>query len=202
MEDNLNKEKLKNEQNDTSEDKLHEGKPQEGKKHESKKHEETKKHKEEKDIEKLKHQIEVISKKSSEYLDSLKRSIAEFDNFKKRTVREKQCLYDDTTGEVIAALLPVLDNLERAIESSDKSENIDSFKEGVTLVYKQFKEILKEFGIEEIDCVGKNFDPKLHNAVLHEEDENLGENVVKEQLCKGYKIKDKVIRHSIVKVVN
>jgi molecular chaperone GrpE len=179
-----------------------EGKKHDEKKHDEKRHENEKKHKDEKEIEKLKQQIHEITIKSKEYLDGLQRSVAEFDNYKKRTAREKQCLYSDTTGEILAALLPVLDNLERAIVTDDNSENLKSFKEGVTLVYKQFKEILKDFGVEEIDCVGQKFDPQLHNAVLHEEDESLGENVVKEEFCKGYKIKDKVIRHSMVKVAN
>lgn len=173
----------------------------EHKEHDNTKHDEAKKAKE-KEIEKLKQQIEELAAVKDQYLDKYQRAAAEFENYKRRTTKEKQCLYTDTTVEVLGALLPVLDNLERAIETEDKDDNLEAFKEGVTLIFKQFKQILKEFGVEEIDCVGKVFDPELHNAVMHVEDEKEGSNVVTEQLCKGYKINDKVIRHSMVKVAN
>lgn len=154
------------------------------------------------EVEKLKSQLETVTKKCDDYLLGLQRSVAEFDNYKKRIIREKECIYTDTTGDIITALLPVLDNLERAIGSVDDSDHLKPFKEGVIMVQKQFVQILKDFGVEEIECIGEEFDPELHEAVMHVEDEKIGENIVVEQVQKGYKIKNKVIRHSLVKVAN
>lgn len=148
----------------------------------------------------LKSKLEAAEKVSKDYLDRLQRSVAEFDNFRKRTISEKAGMYDNGVRDTIEKLLPVVDNFERAVETAANKE--DSFFTGVEMILKQMKEFLNTVGVEEINCVGETFDPNLHNAVMHSEDENYGQNVVAEQLQKGYIYKDKVIRHSMVKVVN
>ncbi|MBZ4644699.1 MAG: GrpE protein [Clostridia bacterium] len=154
------------------------------------------------DIEALKAQLEDQTKKSEEYFGILQRTMAEFDNYKKRTVKEKENIYSDAVGDTISQLLPVLDNLERAVNSC--KEGVDSAKllEGVEMVLKQFNDSLSKLGVEEIKAKGEIFNPELHNAVMHIEDESVGENIIVEEFQKGYKIKDKVIRHSMVKVAN
>ncbi|MCX7746839.1 MAG: nucleotide exchange factor GrpE [Clostridia bacterium] len=152
-------------------------------------------------IEAMKAELDEKTKKCDEYLDKLQRTAAEFDNYKKRTAREKETVYQDSIGDVITAFLPVVDSLERAVLSADNGDEA-SIKDGINLVLKQMKEIMKNFGVEEIKSVGETFDPQLHNAVMHIEDENYGENVVADEFQKGYIIKDKVIRHSMVKVAN
>ncbi len=147
--------------------------------------------------------LSAKEKQCEEYYSMLQRSAAEFDNYKKRTAKEKESLYSDAVCDVILSLLPVVDNFERAISASGSgSESQSSLKEGIGLVYKQLKDALKNIGIEEIKCVGENFDPQLHNAVMHIDDDSYGENVVIEEFQKGYTFKDKVIRHSMVKVAN
>jgi len=154
-----------------------------------------------KKLEALKTELDEKTKKCDEYFNMLQRTAAEFDNYKKRTLKEKESIYYDAVADVIAAFLPVIDNLERALNSSCE-ENSDSLREGIELILRQVREILKNNNVEEIKAVGEKFDPQLHNAVMHVEDENEGEGVVVEEFLKGYIIKDKVIRHSMVKVAN
>lgn len=137
--------------------------------------------------------------KAAEYLDRWQRLMAEFDNYRKRSEKEKADSYDYAVSNTVAEMLPVIDNFERALklESQDKS-----LYAGVEMIYKQMIGVLEKFHVTPIDATGKEFDPNLHNAVMHIEDENLGENIVAEELQKGYLYKEKVIRHSLVKVAN
>ncbi len=145
---------------------------------------------------------ETIEKeKYDELYDKHLRLMAEYDNFKKRTQKEKEELFGYATADTVEKLLPVIDNLERALESI-KEEEKNTFSEGVEMVYRQILEIFEKIGVSEIEALGKEFDPNLHNAVMHIEDENAEENTIIEQFMKGYKYKDKVIRYSMVKVVN
>ncbi|MCX7842682.1 MAG: nucleotide exchange factor GrpE [Clostridia bacterium] len=152
-------------------------------------------------VESLKEQLEAKSKKCDEYFNMLQRTMAEFDNYKKRTAREKTELYSEAVCEAVGAFLPVLDNLERAMNAAGTAE-ANSLKEGVEMIFRQLKDVMKNLGIEEIKGVGEKFDPNLHNAVMHISDDSLGEGVVVEEFQKGYSYKDKVIRHSMVKVAN
>ncbi|HOP99688.1 MAG TPA: nucleotide exchange factor GrpE [Acetivibrio clariflavus] len=154
------------------------------------------------ELEKIKAELEEKTKKCGEYFERLQRTVAEFDNYKKRTAREKEALYLDATSDVVAAFLPVIDNLERALAAANNTANADSLKEGIELVYRQIQDVLKKLDVEVIEAVGNEFDPNLHNAVSHIEDENYGSNIVVEEFQKGYIYKDKVIRHSMVKVAN
>lgn len=154
------------------------------------------------ELEAVRAQLDEKTQKCNEYLNALQRSAAEFDNFKKRTAREKEALYTDAVSDVAAAFLPVIDNLERAAKACSSEFEGNSLKEGVDLVCRQIKDVLKNIGIEEIKSVNESFDPNFHNAVMHIEDDSLGQGVVVEEFQKGYIYKDKVIRHSIVKVAN
>ena len=156
----------------------------------------------EKELEVLKAQLDEKSKKIDEYIDKMQRSAAEFDNFKKRTIREKEALYTEAVSDVVSAILPVVDNLERALKASAGDNGLQSLKEGVEMVFRQMKDSFKNIGVEEINCCEACFDPQLHNAVMHIEDEACGQNMVIEEFQKGYIYKDKVIRHSMVKVAN
>lgn len=145
---------------------------------------------------------DILTKKEEEcekYLDMLKRTTAEYDNFRKRTQKEKEGLFDEGFRTAIEKIIPVLDNLERALEHSNEE---GSFKDGIDMILKMFKDTLEKEGVEEIPSLGEKFDPDIHNAVMHIEDENYGSNEVIEVLLKGYKYKEKVIRHSMVKVAN
>lgn len=153
------------------------------------------------ELEGVKAQLEEKSRKCDEYLSMLQRTAAEFDNYKKRTAREKETIYSEAVSDAVAAFLPVVDNLERAVQAADAEEG-KGLKEGIELVCRQLKEVMKNLGVEEIKGVNEKFDPQFHNAVMHVEDEAYGENVVVEEFQKGYRIKDKVIRHSMVKVAN
>lgn len=143
---------------------------------------------------------EKLNQEIAELKDKLMRHAAEFDNFKKRTQKEKEELYKMAVCDMIEKLLPVKDNMERAITSVlDADEKI---AEGVKMIDKQFLDVLTEIGVSEIESVGKEFNPEMHNAVMHEDNEEFGENVITEEFMKGYMYKDKVIRHSVVKVAN
>jgi len=152
----------------------------------------------------LKKELEEVAKQKDEYIDTLQRVRAEFDNYRKRVAKEKNDVYIDSVKEIAQQLLPVIDNFERAIGASkdDEQEKEGNFKNGIQLVYRQFKDILRKIGIEEIECIDCPFDPELHNAVMHISDESYGENQVIEELLKGYIYKGTVIRHSMVKVAN
>ena len=134
-----------------------------------------------------------------ELTDRLQRTMAEFDNFRKRTEKEKASMYVIGAKEVVEKILPVVDNFERGLASAQEG---DAFAEGMQMVYKQLMTALSEMGVEPIDAVGKEFDPNLHNAVMHVEDPEAGENTVVEELQKGYLYKEFVVRHSMVKVAN
>ena len=129
--------------------------------------------------------------------DRLKRTLAEFENFRKRSEREKAQMFDLGAKSVLEKLLPVIDNFERSVAQAPESEDpgIKSYAEGMEMIYRQLLKNMKEAGVEP-------FDPNYHNAVMHEENEELGENVVAEELQKGYLYKDSVLRHSMVKVAN
>ena len=131
--------------------------------------------------------------------DRLKRLIAEFDNFKKRSAKEREGLYNSIIADIALSLLPVIDNLEKAVSVKTEDNN---YKIGVELVLKQFKDVLKSNGITEIETIGKTFDPELHEAVSSVEDSELGIQEIKEEYRKGYMIGNKVIRHSLVVVAN
>ena len=146
---------------------------------------------------------ELLEQKDAEISagkEQYQRLLAESDNFKKRTVREKEAIYTDSVKDTVAALLPVIDNLERALDSFADKES-DHYK-GVEMVLKQTEDIFKKLGVSEIKSVGEQFNPEIHNAVMHVDDDNVDENTVVEQFQKGYMFNDKVIRHSMVKVAN
>ncbi len=139
-----------------------------------------------------------LQKSYDELYDKHLRTLAEYDNYKRRTQKEKDGIYVTAQADAVESLLPVLDNLERAVEAAEDSP----MKEGVQMILKQLLETLSKLGVSEIEAVGKLFDPNLHNAVMHVEDETVGEQIVVEQFAKGYTMKDKVIRYSMVKVAN
>ena len=134
--------------------------------------------------------------------DKLRRQMAEFDNFRKRTEKEKSGMFEMGAKSVVEKLLPVVDNFERGLASVPEEQKEDPFVAGVDKVYKQLLTVFDELGVKPIEAVGQPFDPNFHNAVMHAEDEELGENTVSEEFQKGYKYKDAVLRHSMVKVVN
>lgn len=148
---------------------------------------------------KLKDTILLQKEQLDEQEDRLKRLMAEFDNFKKRSTKEREGLYNSLVSDIFTSLLPVVDNLENAVNAA--TEDV-AYKQGVELVLKQFKDVLAANGVQEIESVGKAFDPELHEAVASVMDETLGEKVIKEEYRKGYKIGNKVIRHSMVVVAN
>lgn len=151
----------------------------------------------------LEGQLDKKSRQCEEYLNMLQRMAAEFDNYKKRTAKEKQDLYQDAVCEVIAKFLPVSDNFERALQTAQNNENDSApLKEGIELVYKQLQDVMKGIGVDELAGAGEKFDPNLHNAVMHVSDDAYDENVVIEVFQRGYIYKEKVIRHSMVKVAN
>lgn len=150
----------------------------------------------------VKKELEEKSKQCADYLDKLQRTAAEYDNFKKRSAKEKKALYSEAVCDVVSAFIPVLDNIERALQAMPADDSAKTLKDGVEMVFKQFMEVLKNIGVEEIKAVNEQFDPMLHNAVMHVEDEALGQNTIVEQFQKGYKCKDRVIRYSMVKVAN
>lgn len=131
--------------------------------------------------------------------DRLQRTMAEFDNFRKRTEKEKASMYIIGAKEIVEKILPVVDNFERGLATAQEG---DAFADGMKMIYKQLMTTLDELGVKPIEAVGQPFDPNYHNAVMHVEDESLEENVVAEELQKGYTYKDFVIRHSMVKVAN
>ena len=127
------------------------------------------------------------------------RLMAEFDNYKKRSAKERENIYTDVRVDTVTKFLPVFDNLERAMKTETADE---AYKKGVEMTFNQLMDVFKKLGVEEIESVGKPFDPTLHNAVMHVEDEALGENEIVEEFQKGFRIGDKVIRFSMVKVAN
>ena len=151
---------------------------------------------------KLKKELEQACEELAEKKNSYLRLMAEFDNYRKRTEKEKSGMYAMGAKDVIEKILPVLDNFERGFSLVSEEDKEDAFVQGMEKIYKQFATVLEELGVSPIDAEGKEFDPNLHNAVMHIEDENLGENIVAQELQKGYLYKDSVVRHSMVTVAN
>ena len=145
-----------------------------------------------KEKDKFEQQIEDLT-------DRLKRSMAEFDNYRKRTEKEKSSMYIIGAKDIVEKMLPIVDNFERGLAQAPED---DPFAEGMKMIYKQMMTAFDEMGVKPIEAVGKDFDPNLHNAVMHVEDESVGENIVVEEFQKGYTYKDFVVRHSMVKVAN
>lgn len=140
--------------------------------------------------------------KIEELKDRLMRNMAEFENFRKRSEKEKTQMFEIGAKSIIEKILPVVDNFERGLGSISEEEKQSGFAQGIEQIYKQLMTTLKEAGVTPIEAEGKEFNPDFHNAVMHGEDESLGENIVAEELQKGYMYKDSVVRHSMVKVVN
>ena len=144
-------------------------------------------------------ELNSVKAELEETTDRLKRLMAEFDNFKKRSAKERESLYNSILSDIVGSFLPVVDNLEKAVNSSTQDEG---YKQGVELVLKQFMDVLSSVGVKEIEGVGSTFNPEYHEAVSLVQDETLGEKEIKEVFRKGYKIGEKVIRHSMVVVAN
>ena len=140
--------------------------------------------------------------KIEELTDRVKRQMAEFENFRKRTEKEKSTMYEMGARDMIEKILPIIDNFERGLATIPDDAKGTPFAEGMEKIYKQLQKTMEDAGVKVIEAVGKEFDPNLHNAVMHVEDESLGENVVAEELLKGYTYRDSVVRHSMVKVAN
>ncbi|MCF0126356.1 MAG: nucleotide exchange factor GrpE [Clostridia bacterium] len=144
--------------------------------------------------------LEMVPKQEFEELeDRYKRILAEFENFKKRSGKEREVLYNSILSDVVEVMLPVVDNLENASKVETQDTN---YKQGVELVLKQLKDVLNSKGVQEIKTVGETFDPELHEAVSSIQDPNLGEKEIAQEYRKGYRIGNKVIRHSMVVVAN
>lgn len=137
-----------------------------------------------------------------ELQDRVRRQMAEFDNFRKRTEKEKAAMFEVGAKSVIEKMLPVIDNFERGLATLSDEEKEQPFAQGMDKIYKQFVASLEELGVKAIEAEGNEFDPNFHNAVMHVEDEQYGENIVAEELLKGYMYRDSVVRHSMVKVAN
>lgn len=143
--------------------------------------------------------IEELNAKLLDANDKLLRTIAEYDNFRKRSVKEKEAIYSDSKSDIIGKLLPVIDNFERAAAADADPEN---YKKGIDMTVKQLLEVFTSMGVEAYGAKGEEFDPNIHNGVMHTDDESLGENVISEVFMKGYKMGDKVIRPATVIVAN
>lgn len=140
--------------------------------------------------------------KIEELSDKLLRQMAEFDNFRKRTEKEKSAMYEIGAKDVVEKLLPVVDNFERGFQSVAEEDKEDAFVTGMEMVYKQLMTMLETVGVKPIEAVGQEFNPDLHNAVMHVEDETVGDNIIVEEFQKGYTYRDSVVRYSMVKVAN
>lgn len=140
--------------------------------------------------------------KIEELNDRITRQMAEFDNFRKRTEKEKSQMYEVGAKDIIEKILPVVDNFERGLDAVKEEDKEDPFVQGMEKVYKHLLTTLEGIEVKPIEAVGQPFDPNFHNAVMHVEDENFGENIVAEEFQKGYTYRDSVVRHSMVKVAN
>ena len=140
--------------------------------------------------------------KIEELTERLTRQMAEFDNFRKRTEREKSQMYEIGAKDIIEKILPVIDNFERGLAAVPEESKEDPFVEGMEKIYKQIMTTLEGVGVKPIEAVGQEFNPDFHNAVMHVEDEEAGENIITEEFQKGYMYHDSVVRHSMVKVAN
>ena len=144
--------------------------------------------------------MELAAKQLDSVKDQFVRLTAEYDNYRKRTAKEKDNIYTDAKADTVKAFLAVYDNLERAAAAEGGEDS--PHKKGLEMIFTQYKDILKSLGVEEIESKGQPFDPELHNAVMHIDDEALGENVVAQVFQAGFKMGDKIIRHAIVQVAN
>ncbi len=153
----------------------------------------------EEEVNPLLQELEAMKDQAAAQEDKFLRLCAEYDNFRKRTQKEKEAIYADAQMDTVKALLPVYDNLERALKQETADE---AYKKGVEMTMNQLKEVFAKLGITEIDALGQAFDPNLHNAVMHIEDENLGENTVAQVFQAGFMLGDKVIRFAMVQVAN
>lgn len=144
-------------------------------------------------------ELEALKQNLTDQEDKFLRLAAEYDNYRRRSQKEKESAWADSKAETAAAFLPVYDNLERALKQETADE---AYKKGVEMTMTQLKEVLSKLGIEEIPALGQTFDPNLHNAVMHVEDENAGENTIVEVFQSGFRSGDKVIRFAMVKVAN
>ena len=147
-------------------------------------------------------EMNAKDQKIEDLTDRLMRTMAEFDNFRKRSEKEKSVMFDMGVRSMIEKLLPIIDNFERGFGTITEKEKESGFAQGIEMIYKQLLTALDEIGLKPIDAVGTEFDPNLHNAVMHGEDDSLGENIVSDEFQKGYIYHDMVVRHSMVKVVN
>ena len=151
------------------------------------------------DVAKIKVLIETQKQELEEKDDRIKRLIAEFENFKKRSSKERENLYSSIMGDIVTSFLPIIDNLEKAVQIKTSDEE---YKQGIELVLKQFKDVLEANGVKEIESVGHTFNPELHEEITSVTDDSLGVQEIKQEYRKGYMIGDKVIRHSLVVVAN
>lgn len=159
------------------------------------KEEKVEKEKKKKKKDKKDEQIEELN-------DRLLRNMAEFENFRNRSEKEKTAMFEVGAKSVVEKILPVVDNFERGFVAVPEEEKDNAFVKGMEAIYKQFTTVLEEIGVVPIEAVGKEFDPNLHNAVMHDEDDSMEANTISEEFQKGYMYKDSVVRHSMVKVVN
>lgn len=151
---------------------------------------------------KLKDKKDKKDAQIDELTDKLKRQMAEFDNFRKRTEKEKAGMFEIGAKSVVEKILPVIDNFERGLAVVPEEKKDDPFVTGMDKIYKQMLAVFEEIGVKAIEAVGNEFDPNFHNAVMHVDDEEQGENIVVEEFQKGYMYRDTVVRHSMVKVAN
>ena len=140
--------------------------------------------------------------KLAEANDRYTRLFAEYDNYRKRSVKEREGIYADAYIDAVKDILPILDNMERALQYKGAQGGDDNMAKGLEMIMKSFEESLSKMGVSEIKALGEIFDPNLHNAIMHEDDESMGENLVIQTFQKGYVLGEKVIRHAMVKVVN
>lgn len=150
-------------------------------------------------VEDVKSELEILTEKYDELNDRYLRLMAEYDNFRKRSQKERDEIYPSATAAAIGKFLPVLDNFERA---SAFPHSDDDFGKGFDMIYQGFREVLEGLGVQAVGEVGEAFDPGIHNAIMHIEDESLGENVVSQVLQKGYRIGDRIIRYAMVQTAN
>lgn len=150
-------------------------------------------------ISRLNNDLKEQQKKTDEYFEHLKRNMAEFDNFKKRISKEKDKIYINVTSDILESMLPILDNFEKAIGADCTDTN---FKEGIVMIYDQIKDSLAKQGLEAIPDIATTFDPNIHEAVMHEDNDQYGEKEIIDVFRTGYRLGNKIIRHSMVKVAN
>ena len=145
-------------------------------------------------------ELESIRTQLSQVNDKLLRTLAEYDNYRKRTQKEKEAIYSDSKSEIVMKLLPIIDNFERA--AAAQQPDIETYKKGMDMIFTQLVDSMKSLGVESFGEVGEEFDPNMHNGVMHVEDEELGENQIADVFMKGYKMGDRVLRPATVKVAN